>query len=55
MEMSDRAWHLVMTTPKVTGFLGGKGKPVPISDREADRIIRQVKEGVDRPKPSHSF
>lgn len=55
MEMSDRAWHLVMTTPKVTGFLGGKGKPVPISDREADRIIRQVKEGIDRPKPSIRF
>ncbi|MDI9348585.1 MAG: transcription termination/antitermination protein NusG [Candidatus Symbiobacter sp.] len=55
MEMSDRAWHLVMTTPKVTGFLGGKGKPAPISDREADRIIRQIKEGVDRPKPSIRF
>ena len=55
MEMSDRAWHLVMTTPKVTGFLGGKGKPVPISDREADRIIRQIKEGVERPKPSVRF
>ena len=55
MNMSDESWHLVKDTPKVTGFLGGGGKPTPISDAEADRILRQIKEGVDRPKPSVTF
>lgn len=56
MEMTDQTWHLIKNTPKVTGFLGGKGlKPLPISDAEADRIIRQVKEGVERPRPSIRF
>lgn len=55
MDMSDESWHLVKNTPKVTGFLGGRGKPTPISDREAERILKQVQEGVDRPKPSISF
>lgn len=50
MDMNDDSWHLVMNTPKVTGFLGGKGRPSPISENEADRILRQVKEGVERPK-----
>jgi len=55
MDMTDQTWHLIKNTPKVTGFLGGKGKPVPISDAEADHIIRQVKEGVERPRPSIRF
>jgi transcriptional antiterminator NusG len=55
MEMSDDSWHLVKNTPKVTGFLGGKGKPVPITETEALRILRQVKEGVERPKPAVTF
>jgi transcriptional antiterminator NusG len=55
MDMTDQTWHLIKNTPKVTGFLGGKGKPVPISDAEADLIIRQVKEGVERPRPSIRF
>ena len=55
MNMSDESWHLVKATPKVTGFLGGGGKPTPISDYEADRILYQIKEGVDRPKPSVTF
>ena len=55
MNMSDESWHLVKDTPKVTGFLGGGGKPTPISDSEADRILHQIKEGVDRPKPSVTF
>src|SRR3546814_2875362 len=50
MNMTDEAWHLVKDTPKVTGFLGGRGRPAPISDAEADRLLRQIKEGVDRPK-----
>ena len=49
MDLSDQSWHLVKDTPKVTGFLGGGGKPSPISDAEAQRILHQVIEGVDRP------
>ena len=55
MEMSDESWHLVKDTPKVAGFLGGGGKPSPISEAEAQRIMNQVHEGVTRPKPSITF
>jgi len=52
MEMTDETWHLVKNTPKVTGFLGGKGRPSPISESEAARVLNQVKEGIERPKPA---
>ena len=56
MEMTDQTWHLVRDTPKETGFLGGSGtRPVPISEAEAQRIISQVKEGIERPRPSITF
>jgi transcriptional antiterminator NusG len=55
MEMTDETWHLVKNTPKVTGFLGSRGRPTPISDTEAERILHQVQEGVERPKPSVTF
>jgi transcriptional antiterminator NusG len=56
MEMTDQTWHLVRDTPKVTGFLGGSGtRPVPISEVEAQRIMSQVKEGIERPRPSITF
>ena len=55
MEMTDQAWHLVQNTPKVSGFLGSKDRPTPISAAEAQRIMSQVQEGVDRPKPSVVF
>ncbi|MDX9859428.1 MAG: transcription termination/antitermination protein NusG [Rhodospirillales bacterium] len=55
MEMTDETWHLVKNTPKVTGFLGGRGRPTPISEAEAQRIMHQVEEGLDRPKMSVSF
>ena len=55
MELNDETWHLVRNTPKVSGFLGARGKPEPISDVEADRIIRQVQEGIERPRPSIIF
>jgi transcription termination/antitermination protein NusG len=55
MDLTDETWHLVKNTAKVTGFLGTRGKPSPISDREADRLLRQIKEGVERPKPSVTF
>lgn len=55
MDMNDRAFLLIKNTPKVTGFLGSDNKPQPITETEAQRILNQVKEGVDRPKPSISF
>lgn len=55
MEMNDQTYHLVKNTPKVTGFLGSDQKPIPITEEEAMRILQQVQEGVERPKPSVSF
>ncbi len=55
MDLTDDSWHLVKNTPKVTGFLGNRGRPSPISQAEAERILHQVKEGVERPKPSVTF
>ena len=55
MEMNDQTYHLVKNTPKVTGFLGSAQKPIPITEDEAMRILQQVQEGVERPKPSVSF
>ncbi|MBC7136226.1 transcription termination/antitermination protein NusG [Oceanibaculum nanhaiense] len=55
MDLTDETWHLVRNTPKVSGFLGGRGKPMPITEAEANRILRQVEEGVERPRPSITF
>jgi transcriptional antiterminator NusG len=55
MDMTDQAYHLIKNTPKVTGFLGAENKPMPITENEALRILHQVKEGVERPKPSVTF
>jgi transcriptional antiterminator NusG len=55
MELTDEAWHLVKDTPKVTGFLGTKTRPSPITEAEADRIMKQTQEGVERPRPAILF
>ncbi len=55
MEMTDQTWHLIKDTPKVTGFLGTKLKPTPITEAEADRIIKQSAEGVERSRPAILF
>ncbi|MEN3976146.1 transcription termination/antitermination protein NusG [Emcibacter sp. SYSU 3D8] len=55
MDMTDETYHLVKNIPKVSGFLGSGNKPMPITDNEAARILSQVQEGVDRPKPSIRF
>ena len=55
MDLTDEVYHLIKNTPKVTGFLGSEKKPQPISENEAQHILQQVKEGVDRPKPSITF
>lgn len=50
MALSDESWHLIKSIPKVSGFLGGSGRPQPIPEREVQRIFAQVEEGVARPK-----
>ena len=55
MELNDQTYHLIKSTPKVTGFLGTENKPIPITEEEAGRILLQVQEGVERPKPSVTF
>lgn len=57
MELTDPTWHMVKNTPKVTGFLGhgGKGKPVPITDKEAEHIFAQVREGIEHPHSGVTF
>jgi transcriptional antiterminator NusG len=56
MELTDETWHLVKSTPRVTGFLGGKGnRPAPISEKEVDNILSQMEEGVEKPKPKVLF
>ena len=55
MNLTDEAYHLIKNTPKVTGFLGADNKPMPISEAEAMRILHQVQEGIERPKPSILF
>src|SRR5450755_1428987 len=54
-DLTDEVYHLIKNTPKVTGFLGTDKKPMPISEVEANRILHQVQEGIERPKPSVSF
>jgi transcriptional antiterminator NusG len=55
MDMSDEAWHLVKDVPKVTGFLGSKTRPSPISDAEAERIMKQAQEGSENRRPAVIF
>ena len=56
MDMDDESWHLVKSTPKVTGFVGGTAtKPTPISEKEVDKIMQQMQEGVEKPRPKVLF
>ncbi len=56
MEMTDDTWHLVKSTNKVTGFVGGTGnRPSPISEKEVDKIMAQMAEGVEKPRPKTLF
>ncbi|MCP2041203.1 transcriptional antiterminator NusG [Neisseria sp. HSC-16F19] len=56
MEMTDASWHLVKSTPRVTGFIGGSANnPLPITQREVDAILQQVQTGVEKPKPKVQF
>ena len=55
LELTDEAWQLVTSQPRVAGFLGGKGKPMPITNAEAERLIKQMSEGVERPRSTVTF
>jgi transcriptional antiterminator NusG len=55
MVLNDETWHLVRNTAKVTGFLGASGKPSPIPDAEAERILHQMQEGIEHPRPLITF
>ena len=54
-DLTDEVFHLIKNTPKVTGFLGSDNKPMPIRDAEAQHILQQVQEGIERPKPTITF
>ena len=56
MEMTDDSWHLVKSTPRVTGFIGGTAnRPLPITQREVDAIMQQIQTGGEKPKPKVEF
>jgi transcriptional antiterminator NusG len=56
MEMNDETWHLVKSTPKVTGFVGGTAnKPTPLSEKEFDEIQQRMQDGVEKPRPKVLF
>jgi len=55
MDLNDETWHLVRNTAKVTGFLGAGGKPTPIPDAEAERVLHQMQEGIEHPRPLVTF
>ncbi|MCL7744709.1 transcription termination/antitermination protein NusG [Guyparkeria hydrothermalis] len=56
VEMTDEAWHLIKSVPRVLGFIGTSGgKPTPISEREADQILNRVKDSTEKPKPKTLF
>ena len=56
MDLTDETWHLVKSTSRVTGFLGGSGnRPAPISEKEVEKILSQMEEGVEKPRPKILF
>lgn len=55
VDLTDQAYHLIKNTPKVTGFLGSATRPMPVSDKEVERIVGRIQEGVDAPRPLITF
>lgn len=55
LDMSDDVWHMIKDTPKVTGFLGAGHRPSPISEKEAEALMKQIQEGIESPRPSVIF
>ena len=52
MDLDDDTWHFVKSQPRVSGFLGSKGKPIPITEKEAQQLLNQITEGIERPRAS---
>ncbi|MDR2353767.1 MAG: transcription termination/antitermination protein NusG [Deltaproteobacteria bacterium] len=55
MELNEITWQIIKEIPKVSGFLGGKNKPEPIPDEEAERVLSQMLDGTQKPKPKYTF
>jgi transcriptional antiterminator NusG len=56
MDLTDESWHVIKNTPRVTGFLGGSGnRPTPISEKEVAKILSQMEEGIEKPRPKVLF
>lgn len=55
MTMTDLSWHLVQSIPKVTGFVGGKNRPAPMADADAERILSQMERSREKPRPKFNF
>lgn len=55
MELDDETWHVVRSIPRVSGFLGGKDKPTPLSDEEVSKLFQQMEEGAQKPRPKYRF
>lgn len=55
VDLTDQAYHLIKNTPKVTGFLGSQTKPMPVSDKEVERIVGRINDAVDAPRPMITF
>lgn len=55
MDLNEESWHIIKNTPKITGFVGDKVKPMPVSEAEIQRMTNRISEGISRPKPKVSF
>ena len=56
MEMNDHTWHMVKSIPKVSGFVGGStDKPVPVSEKEMNKLLQRIEDGIEKPKPKVIF
>lgn len=55
LDLDDHVWHMIKDTPKVTGFLGAANKPSPVSEKEAQRLLQQIQDGIEKPRPSVTY
>ena len=55
MELDDHSWHVVRSTPRVTGFVGTGQTPTPLTEKEVDQILNRVEEAAEKPRPKLSF
>lgn len=55
MALNDETWHLIQSIPRVTGFVGGKGRPTPLSKADADKILATIESRKEQPRPKYHF